>query len=257
MSSLLNSLLVFCLVFGAAMTGGFLQRKLPGDHRDSPSKESVQLVMGLIATMAALVLSLLIASSHAYFATQQEELQKLAADVILLDESLGHYGEEAQPLRVVLREDVVAATRTMSPNEGVGSAIVTAPGAGGQRPHLFAQVLALQPKTEAQRFDRSKALDLLAMIASTRLLIHEQSTSSVPVPLIAVMVIWLMLLFAGFGLFARLNATVLTAIALGAVSVASAIFLILDMSHPYRGLIHVSRAPIQTALDQIGRRIVP
>lgn len=251
-TSLAIALLAFVLVYGGALFGTALQRRLPGDHRDSQSKETVQLVMGLVATMAALVLSLLIASSHASFETQQEEVQKLARDVILLDEALAQYGTEAQALRTVLREDVVAATRTLSPDEGIGSAIVTATGASGQKPRLFAQVLALEPKTPAQRFDQAKALDLMTRIAATRLLIHEQATSSVPGPLVAVMVIWLMLLFVGFGLFARPNATVLVAMGLGAVSVAGAIFLILDMSHPYRGLIHVSPAPIQSALDRIG-----
>lgn len=253
MTSLAIALLVFCVVYGGALFGSALQRRLPGEHLDSLSKETVQLVMGLVATMAALVLSLLIASSHTSFETQQEEVQKLARDVILLDEALAQYGTEAQALRTVLREDVVAATRRMSPSEGIGSAIVTASGVADKKQRLFARVLALEPKTPAQRFDQSKALDLMGRIAATRLLIHEQATSSVPAPLVVVMVIWLMFLFAGFGLFARLNATVRVALGLGALSVAGAIFLILDMSHPYRGLIHVSRAPIQSALDRIGR----
>ena len=252
MVSLLIALLVFGLVYGAAMTGLALQRRLPADHLEAQSKEAVQLVMGLVATMAALVLSLLIASSHAFFETQQEEVQKLARDVVLLDESLARYGAETKPLRTVLREDVLAATQTRSPDEGVGSATITVTGTAGQKQRLFAQVLDLQPQTAAQRFDQSKALELMTMIASTRLLIHEQSTSSVPAALVVVMVIWLTLLFAGFGLFARPNATVRVALALGAFSVAGAIFLILDMSHPYRGLIHVSGVPIESALDQIG-----
>ena len=227
------------------MAGRALQRWLPDHHLEPQSKESVQLVMGLVATMAALVLSLLIASSHAFFETQQEEVQKLASDVILLDASLGHYGTEAEDLRRGLRDDVIAAARTMSPDEGVGSAIVTAAGTSGRKQHLFAQVLALDPKTPAQRYDQAKALELMASIASARLLIHEQATSTIPIALVAIMVIWLTFLFLGFGLFASPNATVTVALALGAFSVAAAIFLILDMSHPYRGLIHISGAPIQ------------
>lgn len=250
MTALLIGLLVFGLVYGGALVGILLQKKVPADHRDRQSKEVVQLVMGLIATMAALVLSLLIASTHTYYDTQQEEMQKLARDVVLLDEALARFGPETKAVRQTLRDDVVAATQAISPEEGVGSANV-AP--GGHKQHLFELVQSLQPKTSAQQFDQSKSVELMTAIASTRLLIHEQATNAVPAALVVVMVSWLTLLFVGFGLFARVNATVLVSIGFGAFSVAAAIFLILDMSHPYRGLIHVSSAPIIGALEQINR----
>ena len=246
-------MLVFALVFGGSITGRALQRRLPLHHLNPQSKESVQLVMGLVATMAALLLSLLIASSHAFLETQQEEVQKLASDVILLDVSLKDYGPGAEDLRHILRDDVIAATRTMSPDEGVGSAVVGADDTAGRKQHLFARVLALEPITSAQRYDQTKALELMASIASARLLVHEQATSSVPLAIVAIMVIWLTFLFVGFGLFASSNATVTVALALGAFSVAAAIFLILDMGHPYQGVIHVSGAPIQNAVTQLGR----
>lgn len=252
MTSLLIALLVFASVYGGAMIGIVLQRKLPAHHLDKQSKEAVQLVMGLTATMAALVLSLLIASTHAFYETQQEEVQKLARDVVLLHEALVRYGPETVDARRILREEVAAATRTMSPNEGIGSADVS-PGAPTAKMHLFEAIQALEPKTKAQQFDQAKAVELMATIASTRLLIHEQATTSVPAPLVVTMVLWLVFLFVGFGLFARRNATVLVSIGCGALSVAAAIFLILDMSHPYRGLVHVSATPIHDALEQIDR----
>lgn len=251
MRSVLVPLLIFCVVYGGAVFGVFLQQRLPEHHRSSHSKEAVQLVMGLVATMAALVLSLLISSSHTFLETQQEDVQKLAADVILLDQALGHYGPEAEAIRSGFRDDVVSAARAMSPNEGLGSANIAVVGTANQKKHLLAQVLALDPKTASQRFDQSKALDLMSEIATTRLLIHEQASASVPAALIIVLVLWLTLLFVGFGLFASVNGTVLVAIGFGAVSVAAAIFLIVDMSHPYQGLIHVSGAAIQSALDQL------
>ena len=252
MNSPLVPLLVFCAVYGGAILGVLLQQKLPEHHRSGHSKEAVQLVMGLVATMAALVLSLLISSSHGFLETQQEEVQKLAADVILLDQALGHYGPEAEVIRSAFRDDVVSAARAMSPDEGLGSVNITAAGTANQKKHLFAQVLALDAKTPSQRFDQTKALELMNDIATTRLLIHEQTGASVPVALIVILALWLTLLFVGFGFFASVNGTVLVAIGFGAASVAAAIFLIVDMGHPYQGLIHVSGAPIQSALDQIG-----
>ena len=241
--------LVFLVVYGGALAGIWLQRHLPEHHLDDSSKDTVRLVMALLATMAALVLSLLIASTHTFFETQQEQVQKLARDVVLLNEALVRYGPETVEIRQTLRDGFSSATQAMSPQEGFGSASV-APEVGQKR-RLFEGVQALEPKTAAQRYDQAKAIDLMTMIASTRLLIHEQTMTSVPAGLIIIMVFWLTLLFVGFGLFAPMNSTVLAATGFGAASVAAAIFLILDMSHPYRGLIHVSGAPIASAVEQL------
>ena len=249
--SLAMAVLVFTVVYGGAFVGMWLQRKVPEHHLDAPSKDTVRLVMGLLATMAALVLSLLIASTHTLFDSQQENVQKLARDAVLLNEALVRYGPETKDLRQSLRESLSLATQAMSPEEGVGSASVAPQ--PGQRRGLFEGVQALDPKTPAQRYDQSKAIDLMATIAATRLLIHEQAMSSVPAGLVIIMVLWLTLLFVGFGLFAPMNMMVLMATGFGAVSVASAIFLILDMSHPYRGLIHVSGEPIRSAIEQLKR----
>lgn len=253
MTSLLIAAVVFGCVFGGAVTGVLLQGKLPQDHRDGPSKEAVQLVMGLIATMAALVLSLLIASTHTFYTTQQEEVQKLAVDIVLLDEALSRYGPETQTTRQVLRRDIAKALHAISPDEGVGSASVRPAGAPEGTKPLFEQVQDLRPSTPPQQFDQAKALDLMAKIAATRLLIHEQTSNAVPLLLVVVLISWLTFLFLGFGLFARPNATVFAAMLFGAFSVAAAIFLILDMNHPYSGLIHVDTKPIRSAFDQINR----
>jgi hypothetical protein len=92
---------------------------------------------------------------------------------------------------------------------------------------------------------------LATSIASTRLLIHDQAHSAVPTPLIVILVSWLTILFIGFGVFAPLNGTVAAALFVGAMSVAAANFLILEMSHPFSGLLSISSSPILSALGQI------
>ena len=79
----------------------------------------------------------------------------------------------------------------------------------------------------------------------------EQMGSSIPWPFLAVLVFWVSMLFLGFGLFARLNTTVVVAFLIGALS--SSIFLILEMNQPYSGLMRISNAPLRNALAQIGR----
>ena len=228
-----------------------LRSRLPDHHRDADSKDVVKLVMGLIGTMAALVLSLLIASAHVFYETQQNEVQQLSVDVVLLDRILARYGAETETARRVLMFDVGNVIRTISPIEGAGAELPNTPTAGQN--DLFGEVQKLTPVNPGQSFDQSRALTLLTTLGTTRLSIHVQAGSRIPGALIVVLVIWLSMLFVGFGLFAKLNATVLIALFVGAVSVAGAIFLILEMSDPYTGLMQISSAPLRTALAQLGK----
>jgi hypothetical protein len=242
---------VFACAFGGAVAGVYLKGRLPERHRDADSKDVVKLVMGLIATMAALVLGLLIAATHTFYNMQQGEIQSLGVDVVLLDQTLAHYGPEAQQTRRTLREDLANAIQAISPVEGVGTGSMPLARSSGGRPDIFSMVQQLAPSSAAQSFDQSQAMTLLSKIAGTRLLIHEQSSSTLPIPLVVVLVVWLTVLFLGFGLFASLNATVLAALFVGSLSVGGAVFLIVAMGHPYTGMMGISYEPLQSALAQI------
>ena len=96
-------------------------------------------------------------------------------------------------------------------------------------------------------------MELLTNLGHTRLLLNEQAQSSISWPFLVVLVFWLTVLFVGFGLFARRNATLVAALCLGALSVAGATFLILEMNRPYTGVMQISIAPIRNALTQMNR----
>ena len=93
----------------------------------------------------------------------------------------------------------------------------------------------------------------MTTMGTTIRLLYEQAGGSLSWPFFVVLVFWLVVLFAGFGLYARRNATVIAALFVGALTVAGAIFLILEMNRPYSGLMEISSAPIRDALAQIGR----
>lgn len=251
MSSLLVAAIVFFCAFGGSIIGIYLHARLPDRHQNAESKDVVKLVMGLIATMTALVLGLLIAASHTFYNTQQGEMQQLGVDVVLLDQMLVRYGPEAQPARLVLRKDLAGVVLAISPVEGVGSGSMPLGRTSLGKQDIFGLVQSLTPSNASQGFDQSQAVTLLTKIAVTRLLIHEQSSSVLPIPLVVVLVAWLTILFVGFGMFANLNATVLMALFVGALSVAGAVFLIAEMGHPYTGIMRISYAPLQNALAQI------
>jgi hypothetical protein len=249
--SLLVAAIVFFCVFGGSIIGVYLHARLPDRHQDAASKDVVKLVMGLIATMTALVLSLLIAASHTFYNTQQGEIQQLGVDVALLDQMLVRYGPEAQPARLVLRNDLASVVLAISPVQGVGTGSMPLGKTSLGKQDIFGVVQSLTPSNTSQRFDQAQAVTLLTRIAVTRLLIHEQSSSVLPIPLVIVLVAWLTLLFVGFGMFANPNATVLMALFVGALSVAGAVFLIAEMGHPYTGIMRISYAPLQNALAEI------
>ncbi len=252
---MLNSVVVpgavFAIAVGAALFGATLGPRLPKDHLSGDSRDVIKLVLGLVATMAALVLGLLIASSKSFYDTQSAELQTQCVDIVRLDAALAEYGPETRDVRARLRQGVEDAYRNAWP-QGGGPAISIGAGAADQVASLARLTRALSPQTERQRQLQSEAITVASAIGSARLLMLQQVGNALSWPLLTILVFWIALLFLGFGLFTRLNATVTTALVMGGLSVASAIFLILQMSMPYAGLVRLSPAPIVAALAQIG-----
>nr|WP_294514544.1 DUF4239 domain-containing protein [uncultured Rhodopila sp.] len=253
MTSFDTSLIVAGCSFGTGIAGMLLHTRLPSHHVDEASKDVIKLIMSLIATMAALVLSLLIASASNSYDGQQSEVQSLAANVILLDRVLAFYGPEAQPAREALQEAAADLHEQIWPSDSPRAANLDPRTTRLRSDAFVTRLQSLKPATDAQRMLQSQALQLGQGVGQTRLLMFEQHGSSISWPFLTVLVFWICMLFLGFGLFARFNATVLVALLVGAVSVAGAVFLILELSRPYEGFMRVSDAPLRDALTQIGR----
>ncbi len=253
MTPLLVATIVFGCVLGGALAGIAIHRKLPERQQESDSKDVVKLVMGLIATIAALVLGLLIASAHSAYATQDSEVQQLGADIGQLDRVLAIYGPEANQARDLLHQIVAGELRRIWRNNRDPAVKLDAPPARAAEDELAARIAGLSPKTDVQQFGKSRALQLLVQMGQTRRLLYEQSGGSLSLPFLSILVSWLTALFVGFGLLTRYNATVLTALFVGAFCVSGAIFLILEMGRPYSGFMQISSSPIRNALDEIGR----
>jgi hypothetical protein len=253
MNSLETASVIFGCSFGAGLLGRVLYAKLPDNHLDAGSKDVVKLVMGLIATMAALVLSLLIASGTSSYQAQENEVHSLAANVILLDRVLSFYGAEAKAPRDLLRQGVAAVHDRIWSPRGTGGADFDPRATEGVADAFVVSLKELSPKSDSQATLKSQAMQIGQNLGQTRLLMFEQSNSSIAWPFLTVLVFWICMLFLGFGLFARFNATVLVALFIGAISVAGAIFLILELSTPYDGFMRIADAPLQNALIIIDR----
>ena len=252
MSPLAIAGITFGVILSGALLGLVLSRKLPKHHIDDSSKDIVRLVMGLVATMAALVLGLLIASAKSSYDRQNGELAQFAAEIIQLDRILAVYGPEAHEARADFRLDVGRGIERIWPSESARSGNIALPEASQVPIEFYAVIANLNPATNAQRSAQARALEIAVNLSKTRVMMYEESGSAIPMPFLIVLVFWLVIIFMGFGLFAPSNGTVVATLFVGALSVAGALFLILELDHPYEGLMHLSSAPLRSAMSQIG-----
>ena len=248
MSPLTVGLIVFACVFGGALLGIFLHSSLPEHHLGADSKDIVKLGMGLVATMAALVLGLLVASAKGSYDAQSAELTRMSANIALLDRVLARYGQETKEARELLRGAAARILDQMWSEDGTPEA---PPSAGGEI--LYDKVAGLSPKNDTERALQGHALSITMDVGKARWLMYAQAAASVSMPLLVVLVIWLTVIFISFGLFAPFNATVVSSLFISALSVSGAIFLILEMYGPYAGVVQISSAPLRAALAHLGQ----
>ena len=210
----------------------------------------MKLGMGLIGTIAALVLGLLVASAKSSFDTQQSEFVQMSANIIFLDRVLAHYGAEATQARDMLKGAVVNMLDRIWPTDRSHPARVEGTTSSEA---LYEKLQELAPKSESQHALKAQALKTATDIAQMRWLLFAHRGSSIPVVFLVVVSCWLTLIFAGFSLFAPPNATVIVTLLISALSVAGAIFLILELDRPFEGMIQISSGPMRDALAQLGR----
>ena len=248
MSSTTVFLIAFAFIFGGALIGVGLRKALSEHHLAEDTKDVVRLGTGLIGTIAALVLGLLIGSASSSYQAQSGNVHRMTADIILLDTLLAQYGSEAQPARELMRNAVgLMVERVWRENSSASAAQapfhVTAAGE-----EAFAKIQQLAPQSESQRLLKSRAVELSIDVAQTRLLLLEQAGSSIPAPFLAILIFWLSMIFASFGLFSRLNAVAAAALFVFALSASAALFLIVELGEPFSGLMQISSTSLRNAL---------
>ena len=251
-SNITIGLITFVCTFGGAMAGMRVRAALPQHHLSSETKEVVKLGMGLVGTMTALILGLLVASAKSYFDTQSTEVVQISANVALFDRILAHYGPETKEARGLLREACEQFLQQAWSSSGAGAA---PPPAAAQAPgeQVFERVEALSPSDDRQRALKAQALTLVASLGQMRWLMYEQSAAGVSLTLLVALVFWLTITFISFGLFAPSNGTVIASFLVSALSVAAALYLIVELYRPYSGLVQISSAPLRAAIAQLGR----
>jgi len=244
------SWIVFACLFGGALLGMLIRGFVPQNHLSADSKDTIKVGMGLIATMAALVLGLMVGSTKSSYDAQKSELTQMSAKIVLLDRALAHYGPETKETRDLVRRWVVRTLEQIWVEDSSRSEQAEPTSAVGDA--VYDKLLELKPEDQAQRALQVQSQNIALDIAKSRWLLFVQTGSAISTPFLVVLVFWLTLNFVSFGLFAPRNATVIATLLLGALSVSGAIFLILELDRPFGGLIQISSDPLRKALASLG-----
>jgi hypothetical protein len=246
---------VFALTFGGVLLGMQLRAALPKHHLDAESKDAIKVGIGLIATMSALVLGLVTASSKSAYDAVDAGVKQGAIQVLVLDRLLARYGPETAPIRKGLQQAVGDRIEMIWPTGSSRPAELDPlrSGAATRTEALTDAIRGLAPRDDTQRALQARAIDGAETLLQARWLALSGGEPSVPLPFLVVLVFWLTITFTSFGLFAPRNATVLAVMFVCAVSVASAIFLVLEMESPFNGVLKVSPEPLRQAYSHLNR----
>lgn len=242
---------VFFLTFSFGLLGLLLHRVLLDDHRSSESKDVVRLVQAFIASIATLVLGLLIASANSHYREQAEGASALAADIMVLDGALAHTGPAAAASRTALRHLLRAAIDAHVLEAQSDTTAMIDP------QHLdsfYNAIASLQPANAAEHAAQQQALAIASRLVQARTtLLVRAVTDNLQWPFIAVLISWIALMFLAMGLFVRANTIIVLAIGAGALAVSGAIFMILELQNAHAGLLRISDAPLRFALEQLSQ----
>jgi hypothetical protein len=248
MTTVLVSIAVGILTFGFGMIGLWLRRLLPEKHMSAGSEKMISAIMGLVSLLLALVLGTLVGSAYGFFAIQKTNVETLCARSLELDLAFRQYGTETQPLRDMLRASMMGAHEAIWGNGETYKQQFDL----GTFMSRFAKwnemISALHPRDPAQTQLLSSMIASSSGYQQTRMFTSLQLANPFSWPLLLIVVSWAMLLFCGFGILSGLNPTSVAALALGSFAVASAIFLILELSQPYTGLFRIPAGSMEQTL---------
>jgi len=253
MTSTAIGVLSTACVFGGGLIGLALQRLLPKHHLSKESQDLVKLGAGVIATITALVLGLLVSSAKSSFDAMNTRIMQAGASAIILDRMLAEYGPDAKNAREQLRRSVEESLHRIWPSERTGVSGTAVVERGGAIEAVQAGLRQLAPQDDAQRQLLAQARQVASDVSQSRWMLIEEAQNELPNTFLVVLVLWLTLLFVSFGLFAPRNAMAVIVLFICAFSMSAAIFLVLEMNRPLDGSIKVSSAPMRKALEYLGR----
>ena len=253
MSAPLTAFVILVCMLGGMALGSYLRLVLPDDHTRADSKDILMTSAGMMATLIALIIGLLVTSAKGNYDNTTLGITQTGAKIISLDYYLSNYGPDAKVERELVRQATASAIERVWPNESTQGADLTKMEAATGMTDVYSKIRELSPQNDSQKYLKTQALQISADMMQSRWMLIEQSQTNLPRIFLVVLTFWLTVLFAQFGLLAPRNLTAKSALFICALSVSGAIYLILELNNPLEGTIKVSSAPLHKALFLIGK----
>src|SRR5215510_3184980 len=249
MMHIVIGLISFVAIFGGVLGGRFAARRLPSRHLSAETQSAVTVSVAVIGTLSALVLGLMISAANSSFSARSDEIRQLSLQLIRVDRNLRRYGPEADDARTKLHAWAHVKIQQLFPEKGQpqpssDTAIVMLEG-------VQDALLALNPANERQKYLHTLCLTLSSQLIQARWALEIRAGHSIPVPFLVLLIFWLAIVFASFGLFAPANPTATIALLLCSIAVAGGIVLIEDLDNPGSGFIQLPSDSLHKALIEI------
>src|SRR5262245_27467608 len=233
MSHIITGLISFVVIFGGVIAGMLVARRLPGHHLSTETQSVVTVSVAVIGTLSALVLGLMISAANRSFSARADDVRELSVQLIRIDRNLRRYGPEGDNARLALHAWAKAKTQQLFPEKGQS------------RPSIQAtiimlesvqdEILTLQPKDPRQEYLRTLCLTLTSTIIQAGWSLETLAGHSIPVPFLVLLIFWLAIVVASFGLFAPPHPTSILVLLLCSVAVSGGIYLIEELDNPSSG----------------------
>ncbi|MFL6584456.1 MAG: DUF4239 domain-containing protein [Chthoniobacterales bacterium] len=239
----------FVAIFGGVLVGRLAGRCLPSRHLSPETQSAVTVSVAVIGTLSALVLGLMISAANSSFSARSDEIRQLSLQVIRVDRNLRRYGPEADDALAKLHAWAHIKIQQLFPEKGQPhpsseTAIVMLEG-------VQDALLVLTPANERQKYLHTLCLALSSQLIQARWALEVRAGHSIPAAFLFLLIFWLALVFASFGLFAPPNPTAMVALLLCSLAVAGGIVLIQDLDNPGSGFIRLPSDPLRKALVEI------
>jgi hypothetical protein len=251
---LIIGLIVFAVILTGALVGYALRECLPKHHLSEETKSTVSVSMAVVATFSALVLGLLISNASSSFSALGGEVTNLSAQILRLDGLLSRYGPETGLARETLRNYAEQKTADLFPDDEADVRL-SDPETYQLLQQLEDSILELKPVSGRDKWWLDQAMTLAGKIGDTTWLLTQQAGQGTPKAFVALLVFWLTLLFASFGLFAPRNLTSAVTLTLCTVAVAGAIGMILELEQGFGRMVHISPQPMHHAVHTLQTRV--
>jgi hypothetical protein len=250
MYALIVSLVATACVFAGGLAGVLLHPRLPPSNLTRETQDVVKLGIGMLSVLASLVLGLLIATAKGSSDNTDHDVRSYAANVILLAETLRDYGADAAKPTLLLRQFTVETLHDIWPEDGAAPALAD-PRTGLTLEHVREEIRALKPVDGGQRWLQDQALTLVTTLLQQRWQIIEHQGPNVRPVVLLILMSWITVIFASFGLNAPFNATVVGAFLVCSLAIGGSVFLIIEMDNPFQGALQIPSGPMANALQQM------